>query len=212
MSNKVEYILFDAANTLLHKPKLWVQLDTVFNKHGYSVTLNELKKKHKILSEIIHFPDVTSKLFYWEFNRDLCRLLGIVPSEELLNDIFNNCKYLPWEAFEDTNILKNEKLPLGVLSNFNSGLTKLLKEKLPDVFFSHIIISENEKVAKPEVDFYKRAIDIIDVSPEKILYIGDSVKLDIEPALKVGFKVKLIDRDNFYKNSDYQINSLLNII
>jgi FMN phosphatase YigB (HAD superfamily) len=43
------------------------------------------------------------------------------------------------------------------------------------------------------------------------LYVGDSIKLDLEPASKLGFKVLIIDRDNFYPNSKNKISSLTEI-
>jgi FMN phosphatase YigB (HAD superfamily) len=212
MNKTVKYLLLDAANTLIYKPELWNKFIQVFEKHNYNLQEIELKQKHKLLSEVIHFPDVTSKDFYYEFNSELCRLLGIVPCVELLHDIFDNCKYLPWEAFEDTISLRNIDVPMGVLSNFNSGLSGLLSSKLQCITFKNVIISETEGISKPNIDFYKRAIDIIGVNPNEIMYVGDSIKLDIEPALNLGFQVRLIDRDDFYKSSSMQLNSLNSLI
>lgn len=210
MEKSIRYVLFDAANTLIHKADLWDKLMQVFKKHNYQISSKELKYKHKMISELIHFPDVTSKTFYNEFNAELCRLLGIVPNENLLNDIFENCKYLPWKAFEDVKYLSDIKTPIGVLSNFNKGLTKILDENLPNISFKDIIISEEERVAKPNIAFYKRAVEIIGLKPEEILYIGDSIKLDIEPALALGFQVRLIDRQCFFETSSYHLKSLKN--
>ena len=43
------------------------------------------------------------------------------------------------------------------------------------------------------------------------MYIGDSVRLDYEPAYKIGFNVLIIDRDNFYPNLKYKISNLAEI-
>jgi len=207
----IEYVLFDAANTLIHKPELWTKMDEVLTRYGYNVDLNELKLKHKLLSEVIKFPDVTSEVFYNEFNTELLNALGIIETKELLSDIFQNCKYLPWVAFEDTEFITALNCEVGVLSNFNTGLTKILKDQLPQVDFKHIFISEEEKVSKPDVRFFEVAIDKIGLSPNKILYIGDSLKLDVMPALKMGLNVKLIDREDTYKSSKFQLKSFKNI-
>ncbi|MEH1008491.1 HAD family hydrolase [Winogradskyella sp. ECml5-4] len=205
----VKYILFDAANTLIHKPSLWHNYSNVLKKEGYNFPIQELKNKHKILSEFIKFPDVTSQEFYSEFNKELLRALGIVETPELLDHIFNACKYLPWEVFDDVMQLTNFKnFDLGVLSNFNASLRCLLKEKLPEINFKHIIISEEEGVSKPNIEFFERAVQKIGLKPNEILYIGDSLKLDIIPALQLGFKVKLIDRDGTYLMSKYRIETL----
>ena len=209
---KIKYILFDAANTLIHKPILWTKLSDVFLEFGYKVNAEELKLKHKLLSEFIKFPDVTSEGFYNQFNKELLNSLGIIDTPELLEKVFSNCKYLPWKAFSDTIYLENEKrLSLGVISNFNTGLTKLLASELPNVIFKDIIISEAEGVAKPSLDFYKIALNRIGLKPNEILYIGDSLKLDVIPAKSLGFQVKLIDRENTYPSSIYSISSLKDI-
>ena len=100
---------------------------------------------------------------------------------------------------------------MGILSNFNTSL----KEKLDQFFglkFKSIFVSEEIGVAKPSAEFYSKAIEKISVSPEKILYIGDSLKLDIDPAIKLGMKTLLIDRENFFPNSDYAILDLKQIL
>lgn len=208
MKAEIKYILFDAANTLIHKPMLWKNILEVFRKNGIEVSEQELKMKHKLLSEVIHFPDVTSQDFYIHFNSELCRLLGIVPNHQLVVDLFKACTYLPWVAFEDALELKNINMPIGVLSNFNKGLPELLAKVLPEISFQDIIVSENEKVAKPSVEFYKKAIEKIGLPPHQILYIGDSIKLDIEPALQVGMQVKLIDRDSIFLSNKNRITTL----
>ena len=207
----IEYILFDAANTLIHKPDLWNKMDEVLKNHGFKVNQKELKLKHKLLSEFIKFPDVTSELFYNKFNTELLNSLGIVENEELLLDIFNNCTYLPWKAFHDTKFINNYNCEIGVLSNFNMKLNSILEQELPYLKFKNIFISEEEKVSKPNLKFFEIAIKKIGIAPEKILYIGDSLKLDIIPALKMGLQVKLIDREETYKSSKYCLNSFENI-
>jgi putative hydrolase of the HAD superfamily len=203
----IKYIFFDVAGTLLWKPQLFEKIQNTLSDFGYNVTLKEVKQKHKFLSEIIHFPDRTDATFYKKFNSDLMYLLGIVPSDELVNSTFKNCTYLPWEDFEDAIILNDLKLPLGIISNFNTSL----KEKLNVFFgplFSDIFISEEFGVSKPNIEFYKRALEKIPYQANEVLYIGDSIKLDLEPASKLGFKTLIIDRENFYPNLENRISSL----
>jgi len=205
----IKYILFDAANTLIHKPDLWINIINVLQHHGYKIGANEIQIKHKILSEIIDFPDVTSKEFYQDFNAKLLNSLGIVENETILNDVFGACKYLPWVPFADVKTLsKVQNIPFGVLSNFNGSLRNLLQDLLPDILFEHVIISEEEKVAKPSLEFYQTALEKIGLKAHEILYIGDSLKLDVIPALKLGFNVRLIDRQQHFKSSEYRMDSL----
>lgn len=206
----IQYIFFDVAGTLLGKPTLYSIIKKTLLDFGYEIGLDEIKNKHKLLSEVIHFPDRTDELFYKKFNSELLYLLGIIPNEELVNAIFKNCTYLPWEAFEDTQILKELNLPLGVISNFNTSL----KDKLQQFFgpvFQDVFVSEELGVAKPYIEFYQKALEKIPFDAQEVLYVGDSVKLDLEPASKLGFKVLLIDRDNFYPKLKNSISNLTEI-
>jgi len=206
----IKYIFFDVAGTLLGKPSLYDNIQKTIEDFGHEVSLADIKSKHKLLSEVIHFPDRTDEDFYKKFNSELLYLLGIVPQESLVNSIFKNCTYLPWEAFEDTKILSELNLPLGVISNFNTTL----KDKLHSFFgpvFQDVFVSEELGVAKPNLDFYQKALDRIPFKANEVLYIGDSIKLDLEPAEKLGFKVLIIDRDNFYPNLKNKISNLAEI-
>lgn len=206
----MKYLLLDVAGTLLYKPALFIKIQGVLTSHGHIVALNKIKYNHKILSEAIAFPDITSKEFYNNFNAQLLYSVGVIPTGELLDEIFNTCAYLPWEKFDDTEALKFVNVQMGVLSNFNSSL----KEQLNLLFgpvFSDIFVSEEQGVAKPSVDFYQRALDKINADAKDILYIGDSFKLDMEPAMQLGIKSYIIDRDNFYPNNPNIITSLFDI-
>ena len=205
--SEIRYVLFDAANTLIHKPLLWERFQLALKKFNYNITDISLRQQHKLVSERIKFPDQTSKEFYRHFNAELLISLGISPDKELLDEIFALCTYLPWEKFDDTKILGSLNLPLGVLSNFNNTLNNTLDKEFGSIF-KHVLISENYGVAKPNIKFYEIAVKEIGIDPKNILYIGDSIQLDIEPAEKISIKSVLIDRDNVYPNYKNRISSL----
>ncbi|WP_405325911.1 HAD family hydrolase [Leeuwenhoekiella sp. LLG6367-2.1] len=206
----IKYVFFDVSGTLLGKPSLFSEIEKALNAHGHFISPEDLKFKHKMLSEIIHFPDRTDEQFYNKFNSDLLYLLGIVPETKILTSIFKNCTYLPWERFEDTDALRDFTLPIGIISNFNTTL----KDKIQEFFgsiFSDVFVSEELGVAKPNTEFYERALERLSFRPNEILYVGDSIKLDLEPAQKLGIKTLIIDRDNFYPHLNSRISSLRNL-
>ena len=193
-------VFFDVANTLLYKPDLYPKMEEVFKKHGYTVSRKELEKKHRTLSEVIIFPDQTSRAFYLHFNTELLYLLGIFPAENLVAELFDACTYLPWAAFQDVHALSRINLPMGVLSNWDSTLPKKLKEHI-DCSFSWVLGSQLQGVRKPDPAFFKIMIESAECRPEEILFVGDSVRLDIVPAMQLGVKAVLIDRPGLYPDS-----------
>lgn len=204
--SKTKYILFDAANTLIHKPILWTKYLRTLNDFGHEIEEQKLKYHHKILSEVIKFPDRTSKSFYATFNAEVLYSLGIIPSDDLLDGLFENCKYLPWEVFSDGHHLADLEVEIGILSNFNTSLEKMLIEKFGDIF-SHFFISERLGVAKPNIAFFQHALDTLGLKGEEIIYIGDSIKLDIEPAKSLNIRAYLIDREDIYKGYKNRMTS-----
>lgn len=200
MENHTKYklLLVDAANTIIHKPELWNRIINVLSQHDIHVDEKILKTHHKLLSEIIHFPDRTDANFYKNFNSELLLSLGILPNETLLDDIYSACTYLPWNSFSDTDILKDLPIKKAVLSNFKTSLNETLDPLFGDTF-DFVITSESKGVAKPDIAFYKAIFDYTDALPEEILYIGDSLKLDVIPAQSLGIHSMLIDREDIYK-------------
>ncbi|MDP2385477.1 MAG: HAD family hydrolase [Bacteroidota bacterium] len=202
----IKVLLFDAANTLIFKPDLLIRIATVLEKHQHLVDVNTLRSKHKLVSEIINFPDRTDRNFYEHFNTELILSLGILPNKEILDDVFTACSYLPWEPFEDCKSLNELSLPKCVLSNFNSGLNELMDKLIPDCF-THYIVSESVGCRKPDIEFYNLATQKLGVEPHEIVYFGDSLKLDVMPAQKCGMNAILIDRFNEFTNFKNRIST-----
>ena len=200
-------LLFDAANTLIHKPKLFTSVNNVLHEYGYNIPDDYLIRTHRFVSEVIEFPDRTNEDFYRDFNSQWLYALGVIPFPEILDSIYKKCSYLPWEPFEDTNYLKEIKHSISILSNFNINLDEHMNQFFPKIFDT-IIVSEKEKVRKPKIEFYELAIDRLNVPASEIIYVGDSIRLDIEPAQKLGMNAWLIDRTNNFPYFEKRIKSL----
>jgi len=203
----MKYILFDVAGTLLYKPDVHTNIQQALLRHGFAVDLADIKFRHKMVSESIFFPDRTDETFYQHFNTEFLYALGIVPEDKLMLDIYNSCSYLKWEQFADANFLERINIPVGIISNFNSTLKERLKSFF-DITFADVFVSEELGVAKPKSAFYEKALEQIGIDASEIIYVGDSVKLDLAPAQKLGIKTFLIDRDNYFPAQKNRIGSL----
>ena len=195
--SKYKYIFFDVAHTLLYKPQLFKRILECLEKYGYQIEYSLLAKRHKILSEVIKFPEKTSAEFYEYFNAELLMSLGVLPDRDIVHSVFEACKCLPWEAYEDAHVLKKIGKPIGIISNWDSALGLILEDKIEVPFFK-VVASEVIGFSKPDPDIYLKAIEGLNCAPEDILYVGDSIKLDIQPALDLGFTAVLIDRDDVF--------------
>lgn len=206
----IHFIFFDVAQTLLHKPDLYIRVADILNKNNHSVSQIQLQKNHKLLSEVIHFPDKTNKEFYWQFNAEWLYSLGIIPTHALLEEIFASCSYLPWSVFDDVAAINEIPLPKGIISNWDLSLRQNLQTYVP-VEFDIVLGSAEYGFAKPHASLYHKAITLSGFAPDEILFVGDSLKLDIEPAQKCGMNAVLIDRHHLFPGFKNRICSMYDL-
>ena len=100
-------------------------------------------------------------------------------------------------------------VPISIFSNLN------LKKVLPVLnidskLFSHILSSEMLKEPKPALEGFYKMIELSNLKPEEILYIGDHLVKDILPAKKVGLKTGLIF--SFSDQADYNFKNFSEIL
>jgi len=100
---------------------------------------------------------------------------------------------------------------------------KLIRMELLQ-YFKEVFISEEIGLEKPNVDFYKKCLNMTGVIPSEALYVGDRLDHDIIPAKKLGMHTVLVHRGGKYdpyklgidKNvisavTDYEVTTLLDL-
>lgn len=102
-----------------------------------------------------------------------------------------------------------DKYKLGILSN-TSIWTALDGSQLGlKNFIRYNILSCDVGTAKPDIKIYKHAEKKTGFKPGEHLYVGDTIKFDVEPSLKAGWKTILLCRDNETKKAPVPIISNL---
>ncbi len=194
---RIRYAFLDVAGTLLHKPGVAVAFQAALAARGVEVEVATIERAHKLTSEERDFPAKTTLEFYRGFNAAVLRALGTDADDALTEDVAARCAGIAWEPFEDVGSLADLGVPLGIVSNWDRRLTDRLAEfvALP---LDRVLGSADEGVAKPDVRLYERAAAGLELAPDEILYVGDSIRLDIEPAASLGWRAVLIDRLGLY--------------
>lgn len=192
----ISFTFFDVANTLLKKPEVGETIQRVLEKHRIFVPLDQIKFAHHIATEMVVFPDRTSRDFYGQFNRSFLRALGVLPNDALVDDIFTALRGQTWVPFDDVHALADWPTPMGILSNWDTSLETTILASIEVSKFHPIIGSQSSRVAKPDPLFFQQGLDAVGLPASQVLMVGDSIRLDIEPALKLGLHTVLIDREN----------------
>lgn len=97
---------------------------------------------------------------------------------------------------------------LGLISNFEGWLEKILVELEVGHLFDVSVISGIEGVEKPDPRIYEIALERAGVLGANALHVGDSVRLDLEPAASLGIRVVLLDRAGRYPDVSPRITTL----
>jgi putative hydrolase of the HAD superfamily len=161
------------------------------------------------------FPAAESQRFWMETYRSY--LAGFLDQTKALSLARGVLDLLSSPAgymvFDDTvatlDQLRSDGFRLGIISNWESWLPDLLEGMGIAHYFDHVVISGMCGLEKPDPGIFKEALDTSGYRPEEILYVGDSMTHDIEPAKMVGIRTVLIDRKNrYHRSSCARIRSL----
>jgi putative hydrolase of the HAD superfamily len=98
-------------------------------------------------------------------------------------------------VLETLEMLKSQGLKLGIVTDARreKAIHRLNAMKITK-FFDIIVTYTESGVKKPDFEPFKLAIKKLELDPENILFVGDSVRRDIEPAEKLKMKTLLIKR------------------
>jgi putative hydrolase of the HAD superfamily len=94
------------------------------------------------------------------------------------------------------------EVTLGLISNFEAWLERLLEELEVDRYFDPTVISGVEGVEKPDPRIFRIALHRAGVEPEASVYVGDSPVFDVEAAREVGMIPVLVDRRDRHADTD----------
>lgn len=108
--------------------------------------------------------------------------------------------FYPWFVYPDvkSSLLswKNQGIELGVISNFDSRLHKVLNALGLQPFFKSITISTEVGTAKPDPKIFHTALAKHGYKPHEALHIGDSYEDDYLGAIEAGFSPIWLQRQS----------------
>lgn len=99
------------------------------------------------------------------------------------------------EAASMLQRLKNSGIKLGVISNFDYRLYRILDGLELTRYFDSITISSEAGYAKPRREVFELALSRASVDARDAMHIGDSEHLDFAAASAAGMAAVLIDRE-----------------
>lgn len=203
-------VFFDAGETLVHPhPSFPELLAHVLGQNGHAVDPADIREKVQVVSSI--FTEAARRGELWSTSRQRSERFWARVYSTLLAELGlpfgNGLKRAVYETFTDLanyrlfpdvistlEQLQAAGLTLGVVSNFEDWLERLLESLGVTGFFDVRVISGVEGMEKPDHRIFRLALERTGKSPEESAYVGDSPSFDIEPARAVGMFAILLDR------------------
>lgn len=103
------------------------------------------------------------------------------------------------DAIPTLQRLQPMDLIIGVISNWEEWLERLMVGLGIREFFHFIVVSGLSGVEKPDPEIFARALAAAGVRPEEAVHVGDSLRDDVEGAEAVGVRAVLLDRYGRYQ-------------
>ncbi len=211
-------VFFDVGGTLI---RVHPSVGDVYAKHarafGFSGTADELNKRFrsqwKKMGGIESLGNKSGAEVEEKFWKDLVFEVfqpfgGLDHFDKyfkLIFEVFRDGSN--WKIYEDViesqifGKLKERKIILGVISNWDSRLTSTLDSLELADHFKFILPSAVVGSAKPDKKIFDEAIRLSGVEPHEACHIGDEVKTDFDGARNAGIHAILLDRDNQFDES-----------
>ncbi|MBF0510367.1 MAG: HAD family hydrolase, partial [Deltaproteobacteria bacterium] len=77
---------------------------------------------------------------------------------------------------------------LGVISNFYGNVAALCQEAGLDAHLEMILDSMQVGLSKPQPEIFELALNKLQLSPDRVIFVGDSYERDMIPARELGMK------------------------
>jgi putative hydrolase of the HAD superfamily len=119
------------------------------------------------------------------------------------------------EAMPTLSTLRERGLTLGVISNFDHRLYRILDGLGLSCWFDSITISSEAGYAKPSALLFQTALERHRLAPAEALHVGDSPHLDLAGASAAGMAAVLINHkltERTFVNRAAQVSTLSAII
>jgi putative hydrolase of the HAD superfamily len=217
-------VFFDAGETLVHPhpsfPDLFAR---ILVREGHEVSPEAIRDRIHVVSDRFREAARTNELwttspeksrrFWHEVYTIFLRDFGIVDAR-LADACYREFTDLAnYSLFDDVlpalELLGEADLTLGVISNFEEWLERLLEQLGVSSYFAVRVISGVEGLEKPDPRIFQLAMERAGVEPGRSVYVGDNPEFDVDPALAVGMFPVLIDRrDRFPDAPGCRIASL----
>ena len=220
---KITLLTIDAAGTLL---KPWPSVGAVYGrtarKKGISVDDHDLDKQFgRAFNEVQKVADKHQGEEKEFWRRVVALTFEPFYDGQKIDELFEELWELfasgdPWkvadQAIDTLDSLLAQGYRLAVLSNNDSRHRPVLKDLKVDHLFEHLFISSELGFEKPQIEIFRAVENTLQVAPEEIMHLGDSMSRDFIGAQQAGWNPVLFGSKAKEINHIHRFPELLSLL
>lgn len=205
-------MFLDVGGTLAHPhPSFHALIARVCQRHGLPIQAGDAERAEPaVWARIAERDDIgrgfsvsadRSKAFWLFVYRAFLAELGYPDAaktelpERLLETFIRLESYRLYDdALPTLDVLRRSGLTLGVISNWEGWLERLMVSLGIRDYFHVTVISGLAGHEKPDREIFLSALAAVSARPEEAVHVGDSLRDDVEGAQAVGMRGILLDR------------------
>jgi putative hydrolase of the HAD superfamily len=223
-NHKFKGIFFDAGNTLLSVyPSVGSIYAEVASIYGLDLTTEAIEQSfRKLWNETAplvtnegHRLNYDKERDWWKYLvREVFRdHLASMDFDQFFDHLYQRFAEADcWRLYEDVlavlSELKERRLKLAIVSNWDSRLPALCEQLGISSFFEAVIVSSIVGYEKPHPNIFQIALELTGLAAEEVIYIGDDPFLDYQAARKIGIHSLHLDRANRFPDHPDRITTL----
>jgi REG-2-like HAD superfamily hydrolase len=208
-STRLKLLTFDVTNTILRvKDSPGHQYSEVGKMFGiavsptainkvYGTTWQQKKQDHPNYG-VDH--GMTTKDWWHDFVKRVFVKAGYQGNHDELKKVSDSLwnrfqDGLSWEVIPNSreilSVLKNAGIKLGIVSNFDERLEKIIAAHKMDHYFDFLVTSHNTGLEKPNPSIFQHALSISGFTPDVVGHVGDDVSHDYKTPKDMGMSAFL---------------------
>lgn len=214
---KIQAVTLDVGGTLIEPwPSVGDLYAEVAARHGMRVSAADLNRQFDTAWRARKNFGYTLSAWSGLVTETFAGLVETPPDESFFSELYERfTDPSAWRIFPDAmpalKALRKNGLKLGAISNWDERLRPLLEALKLDQALDVIVISAEIGLHKPDAKIFREAALRLEVPPESILHVGDSLMEDLEGARAARLDARLLNRSRTGADGS-EIGSLLDLL
>jgi len=202
---KLKAVLFDLGGTLIKTAEVPEIFRRILEKHGVKADFAKILEAHRANEKKFNVETGQVELgmaFWHSWNLAIVKSLGVEKDAQFLARRISEL----WWDYADLQFhsdvmdtlaqLKIKRVKTGIVTNGLREDYEQVLQRLGATGYFEVTVGANScNTTKPDSRIFLYAVQKLQLRPNEVLFVGDSMEKDYEGARKAGLKPLLIDRE-----------------